>query len=236
MGNIYGGIKFYLTVDENLVYSSDETVKETDNSLGYSQFLKSLPKGMLVGFLLILIVMFLGSTNASIAKPFIIVYLTEKIESDPILASMAFIPAGLVSMLLAPYLGKIADRIDAKIVISFAAMSGAITTWFLINTTSLWVFSILLLIDTTIATTSGLLVQSIMSQISIAHRGKVFGLQTFSADLGAVFGPIFGGILWDSYGSRSPFIFSIIVELMLIPFYILAITSLKPHLAKDNGL
>ncbi|MFV2015524.1 MAG: MFS transporter, partial [Candidatus Heimdallarchaeota archaeon] len=234
-GNLYAGLKFYLTIDENLVFDQEVNINNKINSkLSYREFIRSLPKGMALGLFLILVVLTMNTTNSQIAKPFILVYLTLKVESNPVLAAMAFIPAGITSMLLAPRLGGLADRMNAKIVIAVGASAGALTTWFLINTTILWLFSLLLIVDMTIAITTGLVIQSIMSKISVAHRGKVFGLQTLFMDLGAIVGPIVGGILWDTYDFRAPFIFSISVELLLIPLYVIALNKITPYLAENT--
>lgn len=236
LGNLYAGIKFYLTVNEDLVFDSEEKVNNKINSkVGYREFIKSLPKKMVLGLFLVLFALTLSTTNSEIAKPFILVYLTQQVESDPTLAAMAYIPAGVTSMLLAPKLGGIADRLPPKLVIAVGASTGALTTWLLINTTTLWLFSFLLVIDMTIAITTGLVIQGIMSRISISHRGKVFGLQTFFMDLGSIIGPIFGGFLWDRYDYRAPFLFSISVELLLIPFYIFAIIKITPYLAEKKS-
>ena len=137
-------------------------------------------------------------------------------------------------MLLAPKFGGVADRLNVKLVIAVGASSGALTTWLLIHTTTLWIFSLLLVMDLTISITTGLVIQSFMSRISISHRGKVFGLQTIFMDLGAIMGPILGGILWDAYGFRAPFIFSISVELLLVPFFIFAIIKILPFLTETK--
>jgi MFS family permease len=230
--NIYGGIQFLLKVDENLTFRADDE-NQNNQAISYRSYLGSLPKNMLIGLLLIFTVLFLGTVNGTLARPFILVYLTQHIESDPTLASMAYIPAGVISMLVAPKLGQIADRLDVKKVISISSMLGALTTWLLINTNSLILFSFLLVVDITVATTVGLVVQSMMSRISTTHRGKIFGLQTFFIDIGAIAGPIIGGIFWDRLGYRSPFIFSIFVEFLLIPIYILAIKTITPHLSEQ---
>lgn len=227
VANVIAGTLFLTLVDQN-VQISDEVSNET--TVSYLGFLRNQSRNFLVALFLLFTVMFLGSTNSSISKPFIIVVLTNTIESDPIIASAAFIPSGIASMLLAPNLGKLADRIAPSIVISVAAIFGAITTYFLINTTSLIIFAILLIIDTTLAISVGLVVQNVLSRISAANRGKIFGLQTIFTDFGSIIGPVFGGIFWDAYGYKFPFYFSIGVEILLIPVFILAIIKIRPHL------
>ena len=224
LSNFYGGTKFYRNVDESIKYHTEvvEAWKVEDKS--YLQFFKDLPSGLTTILMLLLVLLFISSVKASTAKPFILVYLTQNIESDPFIASLVYVPAGLASVLLAPYLGKIGDRLNPKIVIGFGSILGAIVTWTIINTNSLIVFSILLLFDELIVITTELMIQNVFSKISIANRGKVFALETLFVDFGAVIGPIFGGVLWDAYGFRAPFIFSIFVELLLIPFFFIAFT------------
>ena len=224
LANFYGGTKFFRNVDESIKYQTEilEELKVEDK--GYVQFFKSLPSGLTTLLFLLLVLLFISSVKASTAKPFILVYLTQNIENDPFIASLVYVPAGLASVLLAPYLGKIGDRLNPKFVIGFGSIFGAIVTCSIINTNSLIIFSILLLFDELIVITTELMIQNIFSKISIANRGKIFAMETLFVDFGAVIGPIFGGILWDAYGFRAPFIFSIFVELLLIPFFFVAFT------------
>ena len=93
-------------------------------------------------------------------------------------------------------------------------------------------FSIMLLIDSTLGWAGGLILQSVLSRISKGHRGKLFGLSQWMSYLGAIIGPIIGGFAWDNLGHKIPFIISVFVELSLIPLYIIAIKVLKPYMAE----
>jgi MFS family permease len=108
---------------------------------------------------------------------------------------------------------------------------GALVTFALINTSNLWIFAGLLIIDFTIVTTGGLILSNFISHVSKTHRGKIFGFQSTFSNFGAAVGPILGGILWD-ISSKLPFIVSILVELALILPFVIAIFYLKPHLAE----
>ena len=136
-------------------------------------------------------------------------------------------------MMLAPRLGEIADKMNPYLGISIASVVGAVVTLFLINTTNLFLFSGLLIIDVTIVSTGGLILQNFLSRISPKHRGKIFGLQGTSSNFGYALGPILGGIVWDSYGPKAPFTLSIFFELALIPLFILAMYYLRPHLQEN---
>jgi MFS family permease len=189
-----------------------------------------LPKIMIFGFILISIVLFLASLNGSLSRPFLNKYLLEVVTNNPLLASLTYIPAGTISMLLAPKLGKMLDRIKPELGISVASVLGAIVTWFLINTQNLLIFSILLTLDIAIAQTAGLVVQNILSRITLKHRGKIFSAFQLFMSIGNILGPILGGLAWDFIGIRAPFLISIIVELCLIPFYVLGVIIIKPYL------
>ena len=123
------------------------------------------------------------------------------------------------------------DKIRPELGITLAAISGALVTWFLINTTNLWIFSLLLLIDVTIGTAGGLIFQNLMSRINLESRGKIFGILTFITNIGGVIGPIIGGYIFEIY-RKLPFITSIFVELAIIPLYWIVIRYLLPHIAE----
>lgn len=227
--NILAGIVFLICVDESVKY-----IENFRNEFIASQSVqKWVPSSLVIGLSLLFVVLFLSSTNGSLAKPFLNVYLLENIEDNPTLAALAYAPSGFVSMLLAPKLGEIADRTNPYIGISLASGLGALITFSLINTTNLWVFAALLIMDVTVVTTGGLVLSNFISRVSKSHRGKIFGFQSTFSNFGAIIGPLFGGIVWDLFGSKSPFIVSIVVELALIPFYIIAMFYLLPHLAES---
>jgi len=228
--NILAGIVFFLLVDESIKFENIESEKA---SVDNPSIKKTISTGLVIGLVLLFIVLFLSSTNGSLAKPFLNVYLLETIEDNPTLAALAYAPSGFVSMLLAPRLGQIADRTNPYLGISLASVLGAIITFCLINTSELWMFAFLLILDVTVVTTGGLILSNFISRVSKSHRGKIFGFQSTFNNIGAIIGPIFGGIVWDLFGPKSPFIVSIVVELALIPFFIIAIFYLKPHLAES---
>ncbi|MCK4848385.1 MAG: MFS transporter [Candidatus Heimdallarchaeota archaeon] len=224
--NLYTGLSFFRHVDESITYDSQFPSSEIKNESKNSY----ISKALIIALIMLLIVLFLSATNGTLARPFLNVYLVENIENDPFLATLAYAPAGIVSMMLAPRLGEIADKINPYLGISIASVVGAIATLFLINTSNLFLFSLLLVIDVTIVSTGGLILQNFLSRISTKHRGKIFGLQGTSSNFGYALGPILGGIVWDSYGPKAPFTLSIFFELALIPLFIMAMYYLKPHL------
>lgn len=227
--NFYGGLKFFFSVDETIKFhsvdSKEEKISEENKVFG------TFSKPLFVGFAFLLVTIFMSSINSSISAPFFAIYIMEIFGSDMSLAMLAYFPAGIISSLIAPKLGLYVDKIRPELGITISTIAGALITWLLINTRNLWIFSLLLLIDVTIATAGGLIFQNLISRINLDSRGKIFGIQTFITNVGGIIGPIIGGYIFD-FNPKLPFITSIFVELAIIPLYWVVIRYLLPHIAE----
>ncbi|MFX0038650.1 MAG: MFS transporter [Promethearchaeota archaeon] len=233
IGNLLAGIIFYRRVDESIKFSDNSVINNdfTNNSTTKSKLFSS--RAIIIGVIFLMSVLFLGSINSSIARPYLNLYLLEDIGSQIELVIWAYLPAGVLASLLAPKLGILVDKLRPSVGISITSALGALVTWLLINSANIWVFAVLLLLDLTIMISSGLIFQNLVSRITIEHRGKILGIGEFFAFLGNVVGPIIGGIVWDLISHQFPFIISIFVELSLIPLYLLVVYNLIPHLAES---
>jgi len=232
IANFYAGFKFNREVDESVKFSnpkdklSDQIIKQKKEKHS------KLAGPIILGSFFLMSVLFLSNINNSIAKPFLNIYIVEQIESNLQLVTWAYLPTGILATLLAPKLGIIVDKFRPALGITITSLLGAVVTWLLVNVANIWIFTFLLLIDTTIMMASGLIFQNLLSRISLKNRGKTLGSGEFFQFLGSVIGPILGGFVWDFYGSSYPFIISIFVELSLIPLYLAVVYYLIPHLAE----
>ncbi len=260
--NIVGGILFRKRVDEHLTYSdymkqqgykvngtagaldaqgtSDGKGNEANQPSGFVRTLRALPAGFSIGFSLLIASFFLSNINGTMAKPFIQVYMLNVFTNDPVLVLLAYIPVGIVSMLLAPKLGKLVDRLNPAVGVTIFGILGAVQTFILVNVNNLLAFSFVLVLDAALANGGQLLLQNIFSRVSVKNRGTIIGTGQAFGNAGGAVGPIAGGAAWDGYGPRMPFIISIFVELALIIPYLFALKRIKPYLAesfsKDTGL
>ncbi len=243
--NIFGGITFHLKVDEhltldkhlfNLFPSSVEPSRVSKEPVIQDTPIKSrknLAVGFFIGFSVLTIAFMMSSMNQSLAYPFFQVYLIEELKvEDPIMVMAIYFPSQIISLLLAPKLGKIADKINPIIGVVFVSGLGALVTGLIINSTSGVMFGLILLFDSTFAWGGNLILQNVLSRISKIHRGKIFGLAQWLSLFGAVLGPILGGFVWDTFGPTAPFVISIFIELSVIPLYAIAIKALKPYMAE----
>ncbi len=236
IANFYAGFKFNREVDESIKFNDPSDNLTNPLIKKNKEKHAKLAGPIILGSFFLMSVLFLSNINGSIAKPFLNIFVIETIESNIQLVTWAYLPAGIVATLLAPKLGKLVDKFRPAIGITVTSTLGALVTWFLINSSNIWVFSLLLLIDMTIMIASGLIFQNLLSRISLKNRGKMLGSGEFFQFLGSVIGPILGGVVWDFYGPTYPFIISIFVELSLIPLYLLVVYYLIPHLAETYAL
>ncbi len=236
IANFFAGFKFNREVDESIkFYEPSDNLTNLiikDNKEKHPK----LAGSMILGSFFLMSVLFLSSINGSIAKPFLNIFVIETIESNIQLVTWAYLPAGIVSTLLAPKLGKLVDKFRPAIGITITSILGALVTWLLINSANIWVFTLLLLVDLTIMISSGLIFQNLLSRISLKNRGKILGSGEFFQFIGAFIGPLLGGIVWDFIGPSFPFIISIFVELSLIPLYLVVVYYLIPHLAETYAI
>ncbi|MHA1256191.1 MAG: MFS transporter [Promethearchaeota archaeon] len=243
--NIFGGIRFHLKVDEHLtldkhifnlfpssvepsLVSKEPVIQDTP-----IKYKNNLAVGFFIGFSVLTMAFMMSSMNSSLAYPFFQVYLIEELKvSNPTLVMLIYFPSQIISLLLAPKLGKIADKINPIIGVIFVSGLGALVTGLIINSTSGLMFGLILLFDSTFAWGGNLILQNVLSRISKIHRGKIFGLAQWLSLFGAVLGPILGGFAWDALGPTAPFVISIFIELSVIPLYAIAIKTLKPYMAE----
>ncbi len=241
--NFYAGITFFKNTDENLTYddyiASSNNEKNSaiinnlneENSKNEVNAKNNRPSKLYLGFLVFMLAFMLTSVNQSLSYPFLQGYLIENFVQHPILIMLVYFPSEMISQLLAPKLGVLADKLNPRITIFITGSLGASITWFLINSPNVWVFGILLIFDMLFAWLGMLILQNFLSRFSKTHRGKIFGVRQWVSLLGGIIGPIIGGYAWV-ISHKMPFIISIFVELALIPLFIIALYALKPFVAE----
>ncbi|MCP4760696.1 MAG: MFS transporter [archaeon] len=246
LANFFAGISFYKNVDETLNYDSlylenghisDEKIINNESN----NVMVSISIGLVIGFIFLTIARFTSMVNGSLADPFMQNYIRENLIIDissnigineGTILMLVYLPSGMISQLIAPKIGVLSDKMNSYIGIIIVCVSGSVFTYLLINTNNLLIFSIMLIIDSSVAIGGQLILMNIFSRISKTHRGKVFGFTSWIGRVGGIFGPIFGGLLYDTNGAQAPFLISIFVELSLIPLFIIAVWKLKPHMAE----
>jgi MFS family permease len=230
-------------VDESLTYedhfseiskvdkSFNDTFQQSETiDIRKSKNTSKLSLTFLGGFMILILAFMTSNINQTIAPPFYQVYIRDFINSNNIIVMLIYFPSQVLSLLLAPRLGKIADRINPMIGIAIFSALGSLVTWLFINSSNEIMVSIILFLDSTFGWAGSVILQNVLSRISKNHRGKLFGVSRWMSFFGAIIGPIIGGFALEQIGFTAPFIISIFVELSVIPLYIVAIRLLKPYM------
>jgi MFS family permease len=211
-----------------------DSVLDTTNSLLEEKQSSNFSSIFIFGIIMMFISLFLTSVNDFITHPFIQPYLIEVLDAEFWMILLAYTPGGIISYLLAPQLGKIADKINPYWGITIVSVGGALLTFWLVNVSHIWMFGLIFLLDRGFALTGALLIKSFVSRISISKRGRNIGFSWSIAQIGGVIGPILGGVLWDGFDNpKMPFIVSIFVEIGLIVFYIVGIYMTRNHIEES---
>lgn len=156
---------------------------------------------------------FIGQLSGALVAPFLEVYLLDELNITSLGdLTIAYIPGGIISMMVAPQLGRLADKFNPAYVLSLAAVLGALTTFTMLQVNELWQISVLFVIDASVITTSALVLTKLVSQVGGEQSGRAFGWQGFVGNAGAISGPLLGGMFWQLQGAAAPLYFSIATE------------------------
>lgn len=216
MSNIYAGIRVLQLAPRVEFLDIEEKESVT----------KITKRAIMLSFIFLLVLLFSEAFIGSLVGSFIEFFLLKNITQDMVLLIIAYVPGGILSVIIAPRLGRLADKLNPRITLSVASVVGAGMTWLLINSSKIWQFSMIFIIDTTVVATAGLVLTKVISTVSRERRGTVFGLHDSVTNLSRIAGPLVGGALWD-VRDRAPFILSIAIEGVLAVLYPVAIVILS---------
>ena len=174
IANYYSGFMFLKKIDESIKFASVQIENEEQEEK--IKFRRLLTKAMLLGIIILFSLVLISSINANLWRPFINIYILETISDNIDVVIFIYLPAGILATLLSPKIGEIVDKFNPRIGIIITSLLGALMTWLLINTTILWIFAIIVMMDLAIGMASGLIFRNFLSRINIEHRGKIIAI------------------------------------------------------------
>ncbi|WP_371805575.1 MFS transporter [Candidatus Lokiarchaeum ossiferum] len=166
---------------------------------------------------------FLG-LNQTISKSFIQMLILNQITTNESIIFLIYIPSQIISLILAPYLADLSVKISPYLLISVLCIFGCVFTLLLLQITSSIIFTLILTTDAAIAYAGSIILKNYISKAPETEKlGKLFSLINLASIIGMISGPIIGGWLWDTQDIQTPFIYSVIIEGILILPYLFAI-------------
>lgn len=177
----------------------------------------------------LLIVDFFLSCFSSMLYPMFVLYLQDKFSANLYEIGLAYMLPLLVSSILPKYIGKISDKHGRIKSMVIALLVGAVTFIIFpsINNVllSAFVYCLIEMTATLYSTASNAI---FTLETHITNRGTLIGKYSTASGLGAVIGPIIGGILYKSVSISAPFylcalgyIFTSVIIIILFKDYYL---------------
>ncbi|KPK89213.1 MAG: hypothetical protein AMJ88_17890 [Anaerolineae bacterium SM23_ 63] len=165
-------------------------------------------------FALMCIVFITGASTAMV-WPLLMVFLQDILQAEVWALASAYLPAALLSSFLPSRTGKIADRWGRKPPMIAGLWVGAIASALIPHLRSILGLATLWAVESLGYVTSLPAERAFVADIAGKDfRGSSYGLYTFAYFLGAVFGPLAGGWLYDNLGHGTPFYLNAAVLLL----------------------
>jgi DHA1 family multidrug resistance protein-like MFS transporter len=177
-------------------------------------------------FKLMVIVFIVGGSTAMVS-PLLLVLLQDKFTTQVSMLAMAFIPAALINSFLPSRLGRLSDRFGRALMIAIGLTASGLVSLFMPGLpTMAWLVALWALEAFGWAMASPAQEALVADLTARETRGTAYGLYSFASSLGATFGPLVGGWLYDAVGHAVPFYLNGLV-LFFGAFWVLVLLS-KP--------
>ena len=155
--------------------------------------------------LLLLVTLVTGAAVAML-EPVMMIYLQERFTQDVPTLALAFLPAGLIWALLASRLGRLADRFGRKLLMVSGMATAALTSFLIPGLGSLALLAVLWALQALCYAAGDPAEQALVADLTGGdQRGRAYGYYAMAAGIGATFGPLAGGWLYQSVGVSAPF-------------------------------
>ena len=155
--------------------------------------------------LLLLVTLVTGAAWAMV-EPVLMIFLQDSLHAKVQQLGLAFLPAALVWALLPERLGKLADRFGRKPLMILGLVVATISSLLIPWLTSLVGLAILWAVQALSYAAGDPAEQALVAELTGGDQlGKAYGLYATAAGLGAAFGPLVGGWLYDTSGAQAPF-------------------------------
>ena len=180
-------------------------VKETASTTDIAA--KDLPPIKLEPLLLrLLLIVTLSNFASALIEPIYLIYLQDKFDLSIWSLAFAFFPAGIVFAILPNYSGRWADRYGrAPLITTGIAMAGVVSLLLPWMPEIIWVAVVYTLFAAGWATASPAEDALLGDMTEESNRGRIFGYKEAAAGVGAAFGPLTGGVIYEYLAAELAF-------------------------------
>jgi DHA1 family multidrug resistance protein-like MFS transporter len=178
-------------------------LKETNPGTPHSE---RLPIRWSRTWIMLLLVAAVTGAAWAMLEPVMMIFLQERLTTEITLLALATLPSALVWALLPARLGRLADRFGRKPLMILGMSAAALTSFMVPGLNSLAALAALWAFQALCYAAGDPAEQALVADLTGGdQRGRAYGLYSMAAGLGAMFGPLVGGWLYQSVGQAAPF-------------------------------
>jgi DHA1 family multidrug resistance protein-like MFS transporter len=178
-------------------------LKETNPGTPHSE---RLPIRWSRTWIMLLLVAAVTGAAWAMLEPVMMIFLQERLTTEITLLALATLPSALVWALLPARLGRLADRFGRKPLMILGMSAAALTSFMIPGLNSLAALAALWAFQALCYAAGDPAEQALVADLTGGdQRGRAYGLYSMAAGLGAMFGPLVGGWLYQSVGQAAPF-------------------------------
>jgi MFS family permease len=175
-------------------------------------------------FKLMVIVFIVGGSTAMVS-PLLLVLLQDKFTTQVSMLAIAAIPAALINSFLPSRLGRLSDRFGRAPMIAAGLMASGLVSLFMPGLPAMVWLVVLWALEAFGWAMASPAQEALVADLAGREtRGTAYGLYSFASSLGATFGPLVGGWLYDAVGHAAPFYLNGVV-LFIGAIWVLALLS-----------
>ena len=225
---LFAGYALLAVVGAWMIWKNVPETKPAPTVQAQGQRAKVVSKSL---FRLMVIVFIVGGSTAMVS-PLLLVLLQDKFTTEVSILAIASIPAALINGFLPSRLGRLSDRFGRAPMIAVGLTASGLVSLFMPGLPAMvWLVALWALEAFGWAMASPAQEALVADLTARETRGTAYGLYSFASSLGATFGPLVGGWLYDAAGHAVPFYLNGVV-LFLGAMWVLALLS-KPERVFD---
>jgi MFS family permease len=151
-------------------------------------------------------IVFVTGLSTAMIGPLLLIFLQDRFTTDVKSLALAYIPAALVYSFLPSRMGRLSDRFGRVPLMAIGLAGSGLVSLLLPGLSSIMWLVVLWVLEAIGLTAAAPAQEALVADLTGNDvRGTGYGLYTFAASLGATFGPLIGGWLYDSAGHAVPF-------------------------------
>jgi len=224
---LFAGYALLAVVGAWMIWKNVPETKPAPTVQAQGQRAKVVSKSL---FRLMVIVFIVGGSTAMVS-PLLLVLLQDKFTTEVSILAIASVPAALINGFLPSRLGRLSDRFGRAPMIAVGLTASGLVSLFMPGLPAMvWLVALWALEAFGWAMASPAQEALVADLTARETRGTAYGLYSFASSLGATFGPLVGGWLYDAVGHAVPFYLNGLV-LFFGAIWVLALLS-KPSGAR----